>query len=381
MKKILSLVLALALALSLGAAALAEDKPVINLWTTGSQNVADLFNALIAEYNALPEAKTEVKLQFLLSGTGDEGMLSRVSSAYLAGQKDTEFDMIAENTASLQSYIDEAKSEDIFLTLDFDQMPNYQNVTLKPSMLQDKVVPYRGTTVVFAYDAGRIPEDQLPHTWEELTQWIKDHPGRFAYNEPTTGGAGSAFVRTAVYRFIEDKSSYVSNDPKWADEWDTGFAWLAEIHPYLYKSGGNVVYVAKNQGTLDLLINQEVDLIPAWADQVLANIEKGTLPASTRMYQLDDAALTGTDVSMALLSIGKAGEAAYDFMNFVISPAGQKIALENMKAIPVINPELIDSADKDLVKDLKVENFAFMSIGTLGDVFNERWNEEIMTLK
>lgn len=381
MKKLLSLSLVLMLVLSLGVTALATEKPVVNLWTTGSQNVADLFNALIAEYNALPEAKTEVKLQFLLSGTGDEGMLSRVSSAYLSGQKDTEFDMIAENTASLQSYIDETKTEDIFLTLDFDQIPNYKNITLKPSMLQDKVVPYRGTTVVFAYDSERVPEDQLPHTWDELTQWIKDHPGRFAYNEPTTGGAGSAFVRTAVYRFIEDKSAYTSIDPKWAEQWDKGFEWLAEIHPFLYKSGGNVVYVAKNQGTLDLLINKEVDIIPAWADQVLGNLAKGTLPATTRMYQLDDAALTGTDVSLAILSIGKAKEAAYDFINFVISPAGQKIALENMKAIPVIDPASIDSAEKDLVKDLKVENFAFMSIGTLGDQFNERWNEEIMTLK
>ncbi len=381
MKKILTLVLALALVLSLGAPALATEKPVVNLWTTGSQNVADLFNALITEYNALPDAKTEVRLQFLLSGTGDEGMLSRVSSAYLAGQKDTEFDMMAENTASLQSYIDETGTEDIFLTLDFSKLSNYGNVTLKPSILQDKVVPYRGTTVVFAYDSARVPAEELPHTWEELTQWIKAHPGRFAYNEPTTGGAGSAFVRTAVYRFIQDKSSYTSVDPVWAEQWDEGFAWLADIHPHLYKSGGSVVYVAKNQGTLDLLINQEVDIIPAWADQVLTNVGQGTLPETTRMYQLDDAALTGTDVSMAILSIGKAGEACYDFMDFVISPAGQKIALENMKAIPVIDPALIDSAQKDLVADLKVENFAFMSIGNLGDVFNERWNEEIMTLK
>lgn len=380
MKKLFALTLALLLALSFGGGALAAEKPVVTIWTSGSQNVADLFNALIAEYNALPEAKTEVKLQFLLSGTGDEGLLSRISAAYLSGQTDTEFDLIAENTAGLQSYIDETKTEDIFLPLNFDQIPNYKNITLKPSMLQDRVVPYRGTTVVFAYDAERVPEDQLPHTWDELAQWIKEHPGRFAYNEPTTGGSGSAFVRTAVYRHI-DKEAWTSSDPKWAEQWDKGFEWLADIHPHLYQSGGNVVYVAKNQGTLDLLINQEVDIIPAWADQVLSNMAQGTLPASTRMYQLDDAALTGSDVSLAVPSIGKAKENTYDFINFVVSPEGQKIALENMKAVPVINPDLIESDEKDLVKDLKVENFAFMSLGILGDQFNERWNEEIMTLK
>lgn len=380
MKKLMSLALVLVLMLSLSAAALATEKPVINLWSSGSQNVADLFNALIAEYNALPESKTEVKLQFLLSGTGDESMRSRVTSAYLAGQKDSEFDLIEAGAADFQTYIDDTKDPEMFLTPDFEQIPNYKLVTMKTAILQDKVIPYRGTTVVFAYDSARVPEDQLPHTWDELTQWIKDHPTRFAYNEPSTGGAGGAFVRTATYRFL-DKAAWASNDEKWTAEWDKGFEWLAEIHPFLYKSGGSVVYPAKNQGTLDLLINQEVDIIPAWADMALSNIARGTLPATTRLYQLDDVALTGADVSFVIPSFGKAKEQTYDFINYVLSPAGQKIALENMKAVPVIDPNLIESAEKDLVKDLKMENFAFMTIGNLSDVLNERWNEEIMTLK
>ena len=142
-----------------------------------------------------------------------------------------------------------------------------------------------------------------------------------------------------------------------------------------------MIYVAKNQGTLDLLINKEVDLIPAWADQVLKNIEGGTLPDTVKMYQLDDGALSGTDVSITITSIGTYVDECYDFMNFVISPEGQKIALENMKAVPVIAAESIDSEQKDLVADLNVENFAFLSIGNLSDLINERWAEDITTLK
>ena len=381
MKKFVSLLLTLAMVFTLSSLAMATEKPVINFWTTGSQNVADLFNELISTYNAREDATSEVKLQFLLSGTGDEGLTSRVSSAYLAGKTNTEFDMIAENTDSLQSYVDETGTVDIFVDLDFSQIPNYENVLLEPSMLKEKVLPYRGTTVVFAYDSARIPENELPHTWEELTQWIKDHPGRFTYNEPGTGGSGDGFTRTAVYRFIDDPAARRSSDEKWTEEWDQGFEWLAEIHPYLYQSGGGVVYVAKNQGTLDLLINQEVDLIPAWADQILKNIENGTLPETVKMYQLDDGALSGSDVSMAILSIGQHVEECYDFMNFVISPEGQKICLENMKAVPVISPDAIDSDQKDLVADLNVENFAFLTFGSLSDLFNERWAEDITTLK
>ncbi|MHC1787579.1 MAG: extracellular solute-binding protein [Christensenellales bacterium] len=381
MKKLSALLLILVMVLGLFGAAQAQGKPVVNLWTGGSQNVSDLFTQLIATYNALPEAKTEVKLQFLLSGTGDESLTSRVGAAYLAGQTKTEFDMIADNTNALQGYVDECKTDAIFLDLDFTKLPNFANVIMKPSLLAGKVLPYRGTTVVFAYDSARIPENELPHTWDGLAQWIKAHPGRFAYNEPGTGGAGTAFMQTAVYRLIEDKSARGSSDAKWAEFWTPGMAWLADIHPFLYKSGGGVVYVAKNQGTLDLLINKEVDLIPAWADQIINNITNGTLPPTVKMYQLDDGALAGTDVSITISSIGTYAEECYDFMNFVISPEGQKICLENMKAVPVISPDLIDSDKKDLVADLKVENFAFLSIGSLGDALNTRWAEDITTLK
>jgi putative spermidine/putrescine transport system substrate-binding protein len=381
MKKLFALLLVLTMVLGVSSLAVAQSKPVVNLWTGGSQNVSDLFTQLISTYNARADAKTEVKLQFLLSGTGDESLASRVGAAYLSGQTKTDFDMIADNTNVLQNFIDECKTDAIFRDLDFTQMPNFANVIMKPSMLAGKVLPYRGTTVVFAYDSARIPENELPHTWAALAEWIKAHPGRFAYNEPGTGGAGTAFMQTAVYRLIEDQSARSSSDVKWAEFWAPGMAWLADIHPYLYKSGGGVVYVAKNQGTLDLLINKEVDLIPAWADQILKNVTTGTLPETVKMYQLDDGALAGTDVSITISSIGTYVDECYDFMNFVISPEGQKICLENMKAVPVISPDLIDSTEKALVADLNVEKFAFLSIGTLGDALNTRWAEDITTLK
>ena len=234
MKKLVSMILVLAMVFALSSLAVAAEKPVVNFWTTGSQNVADLFAELIAAYNAREDATAEIKLNFLLSGTGDEGLTSRVSSAFLADQKNTEFDMISDNPNSLMNYVDECGTDEIFIDLDFSKIPNYKNVLLKASMLQSNVLPYRGTTVVFAYDSARIPENELPHTWDELTQWIKDHPGRFAYNEPGTGGAADGFMRTAVYRFIDDPEARRSSDEKWAEEWDKGMEWLAEIHPFMY---------------------------------------------------------------------------------------------------------------------------------------------------
>ncbi|MGI5910930.1 MAG: ABC transporter substrate-binding protein, partial [Sphaerochaetaceae bacterium] len=148
-----------------------------------------------------------------------------------------------------------------------------------------------------------------------------------------------------------------------------------------YKSGGSVVYPNKNQGSLDLLINSEVDMIPAWADQVLSNMANGTLPPTTKMTQMSDDALSGTDVSLSIASLSENPDACYDFIDFVISPVGQKICLEVMYAVPVINPDLIDSDMKNAVSGLDPSKFAILSIGDLGDKHTQRWEREIATLR
>lgn len=374
-KRALSCLLALAMALAFAGVASAE-KAKVNLWTTGSQNVSDMFTACIAAYNQLPDAKADVQLQFILSGAGDTALYDRLGAAYKTGQKDSGFDIIAENSTALAQYVAAAGSEDLFAKLDFTKIPNYQNVKIKSAFDNEKVVPYRGTTVVFAYDSARVPV--LPKTWAELTAWIKANPGRFAYNPPATGGSGSSFVQTILYK-DQPKETWTSSDEANKSFWDKGFEYLKEIHPFLYQSGGHTMYPNKNQGTLDLLINKEVDIIPAWADQVLSNLSTGTLPETVKMMQLDQS-LSGTDVVLAVPSIGSNADACYDFINFMISPEAQKICLETMFAIPVIDPGLIDSDKKDQVASLDVSKFAIMSIGGLSKELNDKWDNEIGTL-
>jgi len=351
------------------------EKPKVTLWTTGSDNLRVLFETAIKAYNERAESTSVVELQFIMSGSGDQGLSSRLAAAKLAGEKNTDFDLIAENGSSLAAYVEEA-GEDIFVKLDFDKIPNYKNLKMKSGFYTDCVVPYRGTTVVMAYDSARLPNP--PKTWDELIKWIKDNPGRFAYNSPGTGGAGAAFVNLALYKDLPEEAK-VSTDRKWVDQWGPGWDILKEIHPYLYKSGGKVVYPNKNQGTLDLLINKEVDLIPAWADQVLTNLAQEILPETVKIYQLDPP-LSGTDVVFAVPSIGGKPEDTYDFINFMISPEGQKICLETIYAVPVIDVSLIDSDVKHMVEDLDVSKFSVISHGSLGDIRNEYWDANIATL-
>jgi putative spermidine/putrescine transport system substrate-binding protein len=377
----------LALALSLAAmtllmspeAAVAAPakKAKVTLWASGSANVRDLFEALIREYEAQPDhaGKTDVELQFIMSGSGQQSLADRLAAAKLAGKANTDFDIIAENADAILSYMQKG-GDDLFVKVNFSRIPNYRDVLLKSVVASDYVVPYRGTTVVLVYDSARVPNP--PKTLEDLYAWIKAHPGRFAYNVPGSGGAGSAFARAVIYSYMPEEAK-ISSDPKWKEQWSKGFDKLGELHPYMYKSGGKVVYPNKNQGTLDLLINKEVDIIPAWADQALQNISQGILPATAKIYQITPA-LSGTAVVFGLPSIGHNPEAAYDFINFVISPKGQKLCLETIYAVPVIDFSKIKSAQIDAIKGLNIGGFKVSSMGKLGDEFNKTWDTTIGVL-
>ncbi len=352
------------------------EKPTVTLWTTGSQNLSDLFTKAIAEYNALPDAKCKMEMQFIMSGTGDTVLYDRLAAAFKANQTKDGFDIIAENSTALFNYEAVAGSDQLFLPVDFSKIPNYANVQVETAFHKDKSVPYRITTVVMAYDEERLPNP--PKTWDELAQWVKDNPGRFSYNPPASGGAGGAFVRTAICRHLP-KEAWTSDDPKWVEQWGPGMEYLTNLHPHLYSSGGSVIYPNKNQGPIDLLINKEVDLIPAWADQIMQNIDQGTLPATTKMTNLD-IPLAGTDVVFTFPSIGSHQEEAYDFVNFMLSPEGQKLCLETIFAVPVIDISTIDSPAKAAVESLDISNMSIIALGELGTQLNDKWEAEIATL-
>ena len=385
MKKALLFVLAIVTVLSVCTAVFADDLPTVKFWTTGSQNVQDVFTEVVNAYNAKEDRLGNLDLQFILSGTGDTNVRSRYIAAYKAGNT-SDFDIIAENGADYLIYFQEAAQEGIedpeglFLDLDFDKMPNYANVKMTPCVYPEKFVPYRGTTVVFDYNSEFMPEP--PQTWDELVEFMKANPGKFVYNSPSTGGAGKSFVTAAIYRLIDDPDAFKNaGDPKYQDMYDAGFEWLEMIHPYIYSSGGHVQYAVKNQGALDLLSQGEVWMCPAWADGTLSALENKTLPETVKMYQLSDLSLTGSDVDMGICSTSQNVEAAYDFMNFVVSPEAQQIFVEVMKAVPVIDASLLETSPSvEAVSKLNPADFNIVSTGANETVINDRWAEDIETL-
>lgn len=352
----------------------AGDKTKVSLWATGSDNVREVYEILIEDFNTNSEyaGQYEVELNFMLSGTGTQSLTDMLAAASKAGQSNTDYDIVDLSGDDLSKIVSQI-GEEAFVKLDDSKLPNAAGVEAESTVASDYVQPYRGTTVVLAYDSEKV--ETPPTTMDELVEWMKANPGRFAYNTPGTGGAGDSFARSSVYNFLPEEA-FTSDDEKWVSEWDEGFEFLTDIHQYMYTSGGSIVYPNKNQGTLDLLNQGEIDMCPNWADMVLSQRAEGTLKDTIKIAQIEPS-LTGSLQTLAIPTFGSNEDGAYAFMDYMVSEAAQEILVKEMAAIPLIDTTNIDMTGYEDVQSLDVSNFRIMSIGDLSTSFNERWDNEI----
>ncbi|WP_100401877.1 extracellular solute-binding protein [Bacillus sp. FJAT-42315] len=354
-----------------------EEKETVTVWSSGSENVKNTYEMLADAFNSSEYGdKYKMNVEFISSGSGAQSLRDRTIAAAKSGKTDTNYDLIEVADAELAAYYYEG-GEDFFETIDKSKISNSKDVIAETSTGKDVLLPYRGTTVVLAYNSDKVSTP--PKTTEELYQWIKDNKGRFAYNTPGTGGAGFSFAATAIYNDLP-KEALTSSDAKWKEEWQPGFDLLTELHPYLYQSGGKTVYPHKNQGTLDLLANQEIDMAPVWVDQIVNQKKMGILPESIEMVQIDPA-LTGNLATLAIPKIGGNSEGAYAVMDFMISEEAQTILLDEMGAFPVIDTDKLKSDNTEMLSEFDVSEFRTSSLGVLLADFLKKWDEEIATLK
>ncbi len=360
------------------AEASADGVETVTLWATGSDNVRAVYETLIEDFNTNSEYadQYQVELQFMLSGTGTQALTDMLVAAAKANQTNTDYDIIDLSGDDLSKIVSQMGT-DYLVELDDSKIPNAANVSAESSVAPEFVQPFRGTTVVLAYDSETV--ETPPTTFEELEAWMKENPGRFAYNQPGTGGAGDSFARTTVYNQIADESAITSDDEAWIDEWDAGFAKLAELNEYMYESGGSHVYPAKNQGALDLLNQGDIDMCPNWADMILSQRAAGTLKDTIKITQIDPS-FTGSFQTLAIPTFGSHEDGAYAFIDYMLSEEAQTILVHEMAAIPLIDTTNIDMTGYEDVASLDTSSFRIMSIGDLSTSFNERWDNEIATI-
>ena len=107
------------------------------------------------------------------------------------------------------------------MKLDDSKIPNAEGVSAQSSVATDYVQPYRGTTVVLAYDSEKVANP--PKTMDELVEWMKENPGTVCLQ--CAGNRRSQAIPLPVLPFTTScrREAITSDDPKWEDQWDEGF--------------------------------------------------------------------------------------------------------------------------------------------------------------
>ena len=73
------------------------------------------------------------------------------------------------------------------------------------------LVPVYRNQTGFVYDPEKVPNP--PQSWAEFTAWLDANPGQFAFNDPSKGGSGQAFVQAAIINILGDEASNMPATP------------------------------------------------------------------------------------------------------------------------------------------------------------------------
>ncbi|MBP1964156.1 extracellular solute-binding protein [Paenibacillus aceris] len=343
-----------------------SKQPVeFNFYFTGSQNVKDLWDTLIPMFEK-QNADIKVKPVYIPSGTGAQPTYDRITAAKQANKGSGDIDLYEDGL----SYVTRGQKDDLWAALPADKIKNLASVdekTLKD--ISNMAIPYRSSAVVLAYNSDKVKTP--PTTLDELYDWIKKNPDRFAYNDPSTGGAGNSFVATALYKFLPEEAIH-NSDPSVEKGWDQGFALLKELGKSVYGKG---IYPKKNQGTLDLLTSGEVDMIPAWSDMVLEQVAKGQLPKTTKMAQITPG-FNGGPTYLMVPKLSEKKDAVYKFLDFVLSPEAQGVVVDKMHGFPGIKLSSMSKEIQDSFKGAS-EGFRSFNIGELDKDMTKRWQSDV----
>src|SRR5262249_16826609 len=320
----------------------AQDKSVINLYSSGDTNITDwLQNEIIP---AFEKQYPQYKVNFTNSrASGDQVIIDRAVAA-MQSNTDPQVEVMDVDPRDLP----DATKAGLWYQPTEKDIPNLKNVT-KAAKVTDDAASYRGSQVLIAYNSEKIKDTDVPKTFADLVKWIKANPGRFVYCRPDKGGSGGNFVVRALYEVADQKPEIFKGDKvdqKIVDQYyPKALALLKDIGPSIYEKGS---YPAGNKPVLQLFTQGEVDMISAWSDQAIEGITKGQLPKSTKLLQFTDLPMPGSYTTLAIPKNAKNLKGAQDFVNYMLSAEGQTSVVSSIGGFPAIGWD-------QLPKDMQVQ--------------------------
>lgn len=209
-----------------------------------------------------------------------------------------------------------------------DRLPNQRLVDWgRPSVHNDFGEPVEGlespwgsAQVVMIYDQARISDP--PRSVGALLEWIRRHPGRFAYPAPPDF-TGSVFVRHVFYHLSEDIGRWKGGFNRSELEATAARTYqvLRDLAPHLWRRGSTYPESPVRMNTL--FADGEIDFAFSYHQaEASRHILDGLFPETVRTYVFDEGTIANTHfVAIPFNAADSAG--AMVVANFLLSPEAQ----------------------------------------------------------
>lgn len=302
----------------------------LNVFISGDTNVQDLWDkSLIPAFERM-HPKITVHTSIDLHGEHDAQTQANLATAVKA-HKTLPYDLVD------AGFVTTAGKAGLMAKTDARAIPNLAHV---PAATReqggDRAIPYRASSVLLAYDTKKVTNP--PKTLDDLLAWIKSNPGQFAYNSPSSGGSGGAFVMTVLAKYLsksEQTQMQTTYDKSLESKWDAGFAALKDLGPSTYQKG---VYPNGNDQVLQMLGSGQIQMAPVWSDQFITAQKAGTIGKDVAFTQISDPSFTGSASYLGIPATEPAAkkQAADELADFVLSSQGQQLVAKAVSGYPVV---------------------------------------------
>jgi putative spermidine/putrescine transport system substrate-binding protein len=341
----------------------------LTAYVSGDTNIQKLWDDIVVPAFEKANPGYQVKVVFSAHGTADATTLAKLQAAAKTG-RDPGYDLM-ESSVTLN-----AATAGLLTKVSPKNVPGLTDVD--PALLgpvANSAVPYRGSSVVLAYDATKVKTP--PKTYDSLISWIKANPGKFAYNSPASGGSGGSFVETTLDRHLDAKTlkTFQSGyDASLESKWDPGFKELKALNKDVYGKG---VYPNGNQAVLDLLAKGQIEVAPVWSDQYLSGIQNHTLNSDIKFTQISDPTFTGGASYLGILKASEKQQAALKLADFFLQAQQQDAIVKQLGAYPVIPASKLPAATAARFNGVDVGNLRAGYSGQTNSDMNNLWQQKV----
>jgi len=354
-----------------GASASSSDgsDKTLTVFLSADTNIQDLWQKTLIPAFENDNPGYTVKVDFDLHGAHDQQTVAKLTAATVQ-QKDPGYDLVD------AGFVTQVAASGLLTPVTADQVPALADVPA--TLLQaggNGGVPYRGSSVVLAYDTTTVPTP--PKTLADLLSWIKTHPGRFTYCAPSTGGSGASFVTTVLDQSLsaDDRTTLATEAaPQLESGWDAGFATLAGLNASVFQNG---VYPNGNSQVLDLLASGQISMAPVWSDQFVTGVKNGQIPANIASTQISDPSFTGGASYLGIPSASPRRAGAEKLLSWVLSPAAQALIADSISGYPVIPLDKLPASVQALFPNADIANLRPGYFSANAADMNKAWAQKV----